>query len=72
MKLRIRRKVYKRAQSKLDATRKPRDRRDYFEQIKDTPTLLTGLEKRVFIKKQLRMCRTADSIIAELKAEGNW
>lgn len=72
MKVRIRRKIYKRANKKLDLNRRINDRRSYLDQIKEEPRLLTDIEKRVFILEQKRRCDFMDSIIEELKAEGKW
>jgi len=69
---RTERKIYKRANKKLDSNRRQNDKRSYLEQITEEPCLLTGVERRVFILEQNRRCLFMDSIIAELKAEGKW
>ena len=69
---RIQNKIYKKAQAKLDLNKNKRDKRDYFQQIKEEPFILSGLEKRIFIKRQNLFCIRTDRIIEELKADGKW
>jgi len=72
MNIRIYWKIYRRAQRKLDLLRRINDKRLYTEQIKEEPTILSSLERKVFLQEQERRCRLMDEIISEMKSEGKW
>jgi len=72
MNKRTRNKIYNRATIILDKHRRKNDKRTYEEQIQENYSILSILEKRIFYKEQERFNRITDSIIEELKAEGNW
>jgi hypothetical protein len=68
MNKRIFKKIYKRAEYKLEQNKKPRDRRTYEEKLQ----VLSSIELKVWNIKQNILCNITDSIIKELKAEGKW
>lgn len=68
MKIRIYKKILKRCRKKFDDDK--RRRRNMTD--KEIRSILTGLEKRVYIIESNKQCKIADKIIEELKAEGKW
>ena len=71
MNKRIQKKVYKRAEAKLMAARKPGETRSTLQQAKEDG-ILTPLEHRVFLKGQNWDLRLFEKVKAELIAEGKW
>ena len=72
MNKRIYKKVYKRADEKLNSfIKRNKDKRTTFEVAKEEH-ILSALEKRVFLKEQERQIKLFNEIKAELIVEGNW
>lgn len=72
MNKRIFMKVFKRANDKIYTyISANKDKRTTY-QIAKEESILSPLERKVFIKKQEDMIRFMDEIISELKAEGKW
>lgn len=69
MKKRIKKKIYKRAESKLEAFRaKNNDKRSYCE-IANQETVLSSKEKAVFIKEQEKWIRFTQSVLDDITTE---
>lgn len=77
MKVRVQKKIYKRADRKVkeflnnDRKGKRLYSRSTYDIAKEED-ILSGIEKKIFIKKQDEMIAFMNSIIEELKAEGKW
>ena len=72
MNKRIYKKVYKRADEKLNSfIKRNKDKRTTLEVAKEEP-VLSALEKRIFLKEQERQMKLFNEIKAELIAEGKW
>lgn len=72
MNTRIKRKVLKRACSKLEANYVKGCKKTYVEVIEENPPYLSGVEKKVYLANSRSLCAIMDNIIDELKAEGKW
>ena len=71
MNKRIRNKIYKIAENKLDNFRTLyNDKRTYL-QIEKEENVLSGLEKKIFIEKQNKIIRIINEILSEIKMEEN-
>lgn len=71
MNKRIRNKIYKIAENKLDNFRTLyNDKRTYL-QIAKEENVLSGLEKKIFIAKQNKIIRITNEILSEIKMEEN-
>lgn len=71
MNKRIRNKIYKIAENKLDNFRTLyNDKRTYL-QIAKGENILSGLEKKIFIEKQNKIIRITNEILSEIKMEEN-
>lgn len=71
MNKRIRNKIYKIAENKLDNFRTLyNDKRTYL-QIAKEENVLSGLEKKIFIEKQNKIIRIINEILSEIKMEEN-
>lgn len=71
MNKRIQKKVYKRAEAKLMAARKPGETRSTLQQAMED-SILTPVERRVFLKMQNYSQRLFEEIKAELINERKW
>lgn len=69
MNKRIFKKIYKRAEKKLAAYRKMKDKRSYLELEKEE-CILSRLERKIFFREQNKRLSLVNEIIEELKAEG--
>ena len=71
MNKRIRNKIYKIAENKLDNfITLYNDKRTYL-QIAKEENVLSGLEKKIFIEKQNKIIRITNEILSEIKMEEN-
>lgn len=71
MNKRIRNKIYKIAENKLDNFRTLyNDKRTYL-QIAKGENISSGLEKKIFIEKQNKIIRITNEILSEIKMEEN-
>lgn len=71
MNKRIRNKIYKIAENKLDNFRTLyNDKRTYL-QIAKEENVLSGLEKKIFIGKQNKIIKFTNEILSEIKMEEN-
>lgn len=69
MNKRIRNKIYKKAEKKLDDFRTLcNDKRTYF-QISKEENILSGLEKKIFVKEQKKLIRLTNEILTEIELE---
>lgn len=72
MNKRIYRKVYKRANDKLcDFIKQNKDKRTTFE-VENDEHILSGLERKVFLKEHNRQMKLFEEIKSELVSEGKW
>lgn len=71
MNKRIRNKIYKKTEKKIDSFRTLcNDKRTYL-QISKEENILSGLEKKVFIKEQNKIIKFTNEILAEIELEQN-
>ena len=71
MNKRIRNKIYKIAENKLDNFRTLHNDKRTYLQIAKGENVLSGLEKKIFIEKQNKIIRITNEILSEIKMEEN-